>query len=176
MRRKPLVLMIILYSISFLIYSQEIEVDEIDEFTGNEVKRTTWETLNADMKFTAYFRISKINDNTYFDLKMMMVDGSVFSIDKDQEIMFKLENDEVVKLPNLQYEITCKGCGAIGFGGSAAQGIHVSYPINKEDAQRLISFNITKIRIYTNQGYFEKEPKEKNVKKISNALKLLIDE
>lgn len=155
-----------------LTFGQTLEKNEVDEFTNNSVKRTSWETINMTMKFTAYFRISKINDNTYFDLKMM-IGTSVFSINKGQELMIKLSNDNIVKLPNLEYAITCRGCGAKGLSGSEAQGIQVSYPISKEQIEQLKSGTGNKLRIYTNDGYVENDMKAKNYNKIIKALSLV---
>ena len=169
------ILIAILLGTTSLTYGQTLEENKVDEFTDNTVKRTSWETLNMTMSFTSYFRISHINDNYYFDLKMMIggTGGKVFSIAKDQEIMFKLDNGEIVKLPNLEYTITCTGCGAKGLSGSNAQGIKVSYSINKEQFEQLKNNTIIKIRIYTNDGYIEEDTKEKHAKKIPYALKLV---
>lgn len=159
--------------ISTLTLGQTLEENKVDEFTNNTVKRTSWEMFNSDFKFTAYFRVSQINDNQYFDLKLMLASGSVFSIGKDQEIMFKLSNDTIIKLPNLEYSVSCRGCGAKGLMGSEAQGIQVSYPISKTQSDLLKSISIAKVRIYTNDGYIEDEMKTKNAVKIKKALALL---
>lgn len=156
-----------------LTFGQTLEENKIDDFTKNTVKRTSWETLNMSMKFTAYFRISKINEHTYFDLKMGIGLGEIFSIGKDQEIMFKLANDSIVSLPNLEYALTCKGCGAKGYMGSAAQSIQVSYPINIEQIEFLKKEKALKVRVYTNTGYVEDELKDKNALKIKKALSLV---
>jgi len=155
------------------LFGQKLKENEVDEFTNNTVKRTTWESLNQSMKFTAYFRISKINDNYYFDLKLMLGTGPVFSIAKDQELMFKLTGGEVVKLKNLEYAITCRGCGAIGLMGSDAQGIQVSYPINSEEVEKLSEIAIEKLRIYTSDGYVENDLKSKVDNKIKKCLNLV---
>lgn len=166
------ILTVIFLGTTSLTFGQTLEENKVDEFTNNTVKRTSWETLNMTMKFTAYFRVSSINDHDYFDLKLML-GGKVFSIGKDQEIMFKLDNGEFVKLPNLKFTITCTGCGAKGYSGSAAQGIKVSYPIDKEQFEKLKNNTVVKIRIYTNDGYVENDTKEKHAKKIQTALKLV---
>ena len=173
MNKRFFLTMIFTLGISFQIISQELVVNKIDDFTGNTVKRTSWETLNMTMKFTAYFRISKINDNYYFNLKMMLGGGSVFSIGEGQEFMFKLSNGEIIKLPNLEYAITCTGCGAKGFSGSQAQGIQVSYRIMPEQIEKLKNNPAIKIRIYTNDGYVENDLKPKYYKKVQKALSLV---
>ena len=166
------ILIVIMLGTASETLGQTLEENQVDEFSNNSVKRTSWETLNMTMTFSGYFRISRINDNNYFDLKLML-GGSVFSIDKDQQIMFKLDNGEFVKLSNLEYRITCTGCGAKGFSGSSAQGIKVSYPIDKEQFEQLRNNTVVKIRIYTNDGYVEDDTKEKHAKKIPAALKLV---
>lgn len=155
------------------LFGQKLKENEVDEFTNNVVKRTSWESLNQSMKFTAYFRISKINNSYYFDLKMMLGTGPVFSIAKDQELMFKLAGGEVVNLKNLEYTITCTGCGSVGLMGSDAQGIQVSYPINLEAVEKLSEETIEKFRIYTNDGYVENDLKSKIDSKIKKCLKLV---
>jgi hypothetical protein len=169
MRRKTLLLLLIITS--SLAFSQTLEENKVDEFTNASVKRTSWETLNMTRKFDAYFRISKIDSIVLFDLKMIL--GNVFSIDEGQEIMFKLTNDEIVKLPNLEYEITCSGCGAIGYAGSRAQGIYVKYPMKSEQIEKLMNDRVEKIRVYTNVGYVEDEFRNEDYLKFQKALTLV---
>lgn len=160
-------------SLTFGLHGQSLEENKVDEFTNNAVKRTSWELLCFSMKnnFTSYFRISRINEYNYFDLKLMI--GGIFSIDKDQEIMFKLDNEDIVKLLNLKYEVTCKGCGAIGLSGSNVQGINVSYTLDEEQFEMLKNHEVVKVRIFTNDGYVEGDTKRKHVKKIPKALELV---
>ena len=172
MKNKLLIQIIIISIISFNAFGQEIEENRVDDFTGNSIKRTSWETLNMTMKFAAYFRISNIDDLYFFDLKMM-IGGKVFSIDKEQELMLKLSNNEIITLPNLKHTITCNGCGARGLSGSNAQGIKVSYLITEEQIYKLKDSDVTKIRIYTTNGYVENDLKSKHNKKIKKAMSLI---
>ena len=77
------------------------------------------------------YRIVKIDSSAAIEIKIISPDTN-FMIEKDAEVMFKLSNDKVVSLHNSKTAMTCKGCGAISFVGSAAQGIDVFYPISKE--------------------------------------------
>jgi hypothetical protein len=151
---------------------QSLEVDEVDEFTKNRVKKTTYETLHTSMKFSAFCRISNINGSEFFELKMM-IGAKVFSINKDQELMLKLDNEEIITIKNLEYAITCTGCGAKGFGGSTGQGIKTSYFLSKEQHEKLKTNKVVKLRIYTSDGYVEGEVKEKNYLFLKNALSLV---
>ena len=87
--------------------------------------------------------------------------------------MLKLSNDEIIRLPNLKYEITCTGCAAKGFAGSAAQGVNVSYILDKDQLEKLKSYEVVKIRVYTTDGYVEDDSKQKNTDQIKTALKLI---
>lgn len=171
MKKAVLLSLIILLGTTLHSFSQKLEENKIDEFTKNTVKRTSWETLCSTLFVNVHFRISLIDGNESFDLKIMTDDQ--FAIDKDQEIMFKLDDDEIIKFQNLQYTTTCEGCGAVGFVGSEAPGIQVLYPLSKEDAEKLKAHKVLKVRIYTDAGYIENDIKTKNANKITAALNLI---
>ncbi len=167
-----IIISIILLQFSIInVSAQEIVEDQIDEFTKDIIKRTSWEKLAMDSKIMAYFRISKINDNLYFDVKIG--DGSVFSIEKGQDLMFKSMNGDILKIQNTEYKLTCTGCAAIGVMGSSGQGIMTSYLLEKEIAAKLKNEKIEKIRIYTSKEYFEIDLNTKNSMKINKSLNLL---
>jgi hypothetical protein len=168
--KKIIFALLFLFS-SVVLHAQSLEINEVDEFTGNTVKRTSWETFNSNTSFYGHFRISQINDSYFFDLKMM-IGNKVFAIDQGQEFMFKLSDDEVISLQNLKYSIACIGCGAKGFAGSQGYGVQTSYPIDKNQIQALKSNQIVKVRIYTSEGFFENDVKAKHASKIHNALLL----
>jgi hypothetical protein len=153
-------------------FGQKIEENKIDEFTKTSIKRTSWETLNMTMSYTAYFRISLIENIEYFDLKLMIPYKSV-SISEGQNIMFMLENNEILTLKNLKTAYSCTGCGARGFSGSAAPGVSISYLINTDQIKLLKANKIKKIRIYTNDGYIENELKDKFDNFIKNSLLII---
>jgi hypothetical protein len=165
--KKNLLVVTLCFSTVFC-FSQKLEENEVDEFTGNSIKRTSWELLST---FKPYFRISKINNSYTFQIKLML--GNVFSIDKGEFLMLKLDNDSIVKLPNLEYAITCTGCGAVGYLGSGAQGIHVKYILHEEAREKLKKHLVTKIRIYTSDGYVDYDTKKKNAQKIIKALEII---
>lgn len=163
--------LLLVLMVSSATYSQTLEENKVDEFTGNSVKRTSWEILNQTMKFNAFSRISRINENTYLDLKIM-IGGKVFAIAEGDELMLKLSNDEIIKLQSIKYEITCTGCGARGYSGSQAQGLSVIYSIANDQIEKLKNNSIIRVRIYTTNGYVEEDTKPKNADIIMNALKL----
>lgn len=174
MKKSILLFLIILFYCS-LFFGQELETDEVDEFTGSKIKTTTWKTYYAGFSQSwIYTRMRRVNDSYFIQLKLIEKD-LYFSINTDDPLMIKLKNEDVIKLFTQEYEITCRGCGSIGLLGSALQGIHVSYFIGIKDLHTLLTNEVEKIRIYTSAGYIEKEIKSKNNIFLQNQIELVID-
>lgn len=171
MKKYTFLTCIFLLAATCQLFAQKLAENKKDEFTNNLIKRTSWESLSSTFSINAHFRISLIDSLETFDLKVMI--DKRFSIDKDQELMFKLENGEVVKLQNLEAVRTCQGCGAVGLKGSEAPGIAALYPLNKDQAEKLKTNKVVKVRIYTTEGYLECDVKDKFAQKINAALGLL---
>jgi len=167
MKKNLLITTMIVTSIAGKSFGQKLEENKTDD----HIKRTSWETLYSAAPVNTHFRFSKINDTETFDLKMMR--GDVFSIEKDMEVIFTLDNGDLVKLKNLEYAITCKGCGAVGFNGSGAEGIQTAYPVSKDDLEKLKAHKAVKVRIYAYDGYIDNDIKDQNAAKIMAALNLL---
>lgn len=142
-------------------FSQKIKEDKKDNFTGTQVKTTDWlNVAGGNFKsLCANMRVQMIDTNYYVCLKLMK-NNSVYSIDTDNALMFKLENDEVIKIYPIKFEISCYGCGAVGFSGSASLGTETKYPITRQTLIRLAANKTIEIRIYTSKGYTEHEIKK----------------
>jgi hypothetical protein len=158
--------------------SQKLTENQVDEFTKNTVKRTSWEPLSKTGRMYAHVRAAKINDKYSLDLKLMFKEGllygtSVFAVKDGQNVMLKLDNDSIVKLDVLKYEISCRGCGAINLIGSDGQGVHLIMLLDKETVAYLSGNKVVKIRVYTTDGYTESDIKEKHQQSISSLFKLL---
>ncbi|HTK21201.1 MAG TPA: hypothetical protein VL442_16880 [Mucilaginibacter sp.] len=171
MKRKALIIFSVLIGLTLKTFAQKLEENKKDDFTNAAIKRTSWETLTSSLSETAYFRISQVNGSETFDLKLMLY--KIFYIGKDAELSFKLANGEIVTLKNLEYAITCKGCGAAGYSGSAAEGIQVTYPMSSEQVEKLKANKIVKVRIDTSMGYVEDDIKDKRAEKLIKSLGLL---
>lgn len=160
---------LILASLSALSQHGHIAEEYTDEFTGNFVRRTSWESiLNPWKHSTCYVRMVKINRDYYFEMKLIDNDD-VFAIREGDPIMFKLSNDSIVKIPNDDHDITCLGCGSIGVWGSKAMGVHIMTPISIDQIKQLQAYFAIKIRIYTDEGYLEQELKEESQHEIRTA-------
>jgi hypothetical protein len=172
MKKQTLLILAILFCITAKSFGQKLEENKVDDFTKSSVKRTSWESFYSSLgSGNAHFRFSLVGDSETFDFRLMR--DKVFSIDKDMQIMLKLDNGDIVTLNNLEYTITCNGCGAVGFAGSQAEGIDVRYPIDKEQVAKLKAGKVVKVRVYTGDGYIDQDIKDKNAAKITAALNLL---
>lgn len=153
-------------------YCQKVTENKIDEFTKHAVKRTSWETVMEKWTKTIYTRVSKIDSTEWLDVKIML-GGKVFAMGEGETLMIKLSNDSIVSLKSTEHKVSCKGCGAKGFAGSAAYGIEVNYVIEKEIHDILKKNTMVKIRIYTTDGYVEEEVSDKKNATIQALLKLI---
>ena len=164
--------------LSIVTHGQMIKEDQVDEFTKNKVVRTSWEPLTKKGKIYSHARVSKINTTTYLDFKIMLsagltMDHSVFAIEKGETVMLKLNNDTIVTLNNPEHLISCTGCGAINIIGSGVQGIHLKIDLTDNQISTLLDHKITKIRIYTTDGYVENEVPDKFQEIVSKELSLI---
>jgi predicted nucleotidyltransferase len=150
----------------------QLAENKVDEFTKKSVKRTTWEKFIYSMKGTAFTRVSRIDSTILLNFKFSNTD--VISIREGAKFMLKTSTDSIVTLNALDYTISCKGCGAINYVGSAAEGVEVTYPISIEQVNYLASNPVTKLRFYTTDGYLEFEIKEKFAKSLQDQLKLIL--
>ncbi len=167
-----------IYCILFIILTsnltsgQELEIDEIDEFTKSHVQTTSWETLTNRSPLYSYARLRKIDNRYVFDVKLM--GGSkVFSVDEGNNLLLKLENEEIIEIFNKNYELSNYGEGAIGIIGSQSLGVFLKCSISHEQLQKLRQKKLEKIRLNSSNGYREAEVKSKQAEKFMKMMNLI---
>jgi hypothetical protein len=178
-KSKTLDMRVLLITISIFIicvtsYGQKIVEKKIDDFTGDEIISTSWEPLRKSMKMNASVTIRVVNGLAYIGLKTMF--GSVYSIGEGDELMFKLKNEEIISVKNLEYTLTCTGCGATGLMGSGAPGTKTYYPITKKQLDEILASPITKVRVYLTDGYKEDKLNTKNYQRLKQLIELVYEE
>lgn len=171
--KKVLLLILLIPSMCF---AQKLTKNEVDEFTGQSLKKTSIEVFSSTLKNHVAYQFSQVNNTKWFRLKMIIPSsgGSVFSISKDNKIIFKLNNGEFLTLYCHEYTTTCKGCAVEGLVGSDAWGIDAPYHITDEQLEQLKNNPPVKIRVYTNDGYVEEDIKEKNQKIFIKSIDLIL--
>lgn len=166
---KKIILLIIVLTSSFA-FSQELKRNDTDEFTGRSIKETSWEVLANKIPHT-YVRFRLIDSVKVIDFKIMI--GGVFSIREGENILLKLENNEILKFKVSEYTISGRGDGAVKTYGSDAQGVKISCYLSEENYRKIKTNVISKIRVNTSEGYTECDIKEKKYNKVKELIELI---
>lgn len=170
--RKIILLLIVAYST--FSYSQNLEENKIDEFTKKTSKKTSWEKLAFDSEVLSYFRVTKIDDKSYLEIKLTNLHGGHFVVDEGPKIMFKLSNDSIYTLNNTKTTTTGIGDGSIGLFGMNAEGIYLTcFNPTDRNLKMLSEFKIIKIRLETTTRNLEYEIKNSYSKSVVKAVELV---
>ena len=166
--KHAITIFLLIYLPSLIAGQSLIKSVKVDEFTGNKVVESKWVSMKG--KFGKYnwcfTRLRKIDKTTVLDLKLAT--GKVVSVDSGEKLLFKTSKDTVLKFSNHEYTVSCRGCGAIGLKGGDAQGVYLHIILSPDQLNALQTEKITKLRLYTNDGYMEQDVKEVS----ANELKL----
>lgn len=152
-------ILFLLIFLPFSITAQRLVENKVDDFTKKAVKKTSWETICRKGSFWTYAQASKVDSFRYLRFKIMS-NYDVYSVNENDELMLKLDNDSIITLKCLKYTISCRGCGSIGLVGSAAPGIEVIFSLNDPEYETLLHRKVVKMRLYTSKGYMEADMKE----------------
>lgn len=154
-------------------FAQKLITNKTDEFTGKKIKETSVENLAQPLSGFSYrFSFKKINDNVYFNLRIMS-HGSVFAI-KDGEVLLLKTADSVIKLSNTEYSISKKGGAGGGLSSGYSEGVSLYFPLNNEAIETIKSKPIVKMRLYTTDGYSEQDVKAAADKRVKQAIALVL--
>jgi len=168
---KKIAILLVLFSIQS--FSQKLIQNEVDEFTGKKLKRTDWLTLDVGfMEMEVRYSLVKV-DSTYAINIKIIEPHKYHSIDKDDELMFKLESGEIIQMHSDSSVRSCIGCGATGFIGSKALGLTAYFPFTDEQLNAMKQSPVSKMRLYLNRGYKEIIINEKKSNKFTESLKLI---
>ena len=96
----------------------------------------------------------------------------MLSIREGAKLMFKMSDNSVITLNSLSHAIAAKGDGVTGLSMSGILGISCIYNGSDIDAFAKDTY-LTKLRIYTTDGYVDIDIKEKDAQKINRAYKLM---
>lgn len=165
--KKFFLILMLVPLISSYSHAQKIVEDKIDEFTNTSVKRTSQEVLFRAFTEGFGYCIARINQSTFMEVYFSM--GRVFAIDEGAELMFKLSDGSVVTLFNSKYDLS----NLYSMGGSSYYYVRLTFPLRETEIKALKSTPISKLRIYTTDGYFERDVKEKAAKKFIKCLSLV---
>ena len=170
---KKAILVILLY-IPLLSFAQKLKQNEVDPFSKQLTRQTSWETLHSGGKNTTYFSVRKIDNRVLLEIKAMMGSGGTyFSVPSGADFMIRLQNDSVVTLHNLTPAYASLGEGAINFYGSGAPGISVTYGLDEKEVALLLTNPATQFRISTSVGAYTFDLKKGGAERLQKSLTLV---
>lgn len=139
----------------------------MDKFTKSTILRTKNTTIWTGLYYHINFSALKINDSRY--LEIAYTASSIFSIDKDLELMFLMSDESITTLKAIESEIA----DHYGSGSGAYWALSVSYKLSDADHEALLNGKIKTIRLYTAEGYVEKEISKKRSDNLGKILKCI---
>lgn len=167
---RPIYLIALILTSTF-VYSQDCKYkkNEVDEFTKHKILETKSELFTISgmgLGFSTNYSLLKVNENRF--LKLTITSPSIFTLEKGSDIMFKVEAENAITLTfpesivaNGSYNTTLKSTHWNGY---------IIIPISEENYQRFLNEKISKLRVYTSNGYIDDDISEKRDKKFKNLL------
>jgi len=170
---KKIILLTLILTTNFILGQNcKYKINETDEFTKNKILETKAELFTISgmgLGFSCGYSLKKINENKY--LKLSISSPSIFTLRQGSEIMFKTDKEETInlKFPETviadgQYNSTLK---------STHWGAYILIPIPNDINERLLNEKISKLRVYTGDGYIDDDIKEKRAVKFVEYLKCI---
>lgn len=171
---KKILLIFLILSISINLFSQKIKRSEIDKFTKQYVIETSFEKLSFDgFNASKNISVSFIHQENIDVLRVKWITNHVYSISKDNKILFMDNNNNIYNFFNISYVISERGAGSTGLSWSASQGLDFYIT---GDFDELKEKEITRIRIYTTDGYMDFKISEKYSNKFQSLYKIFEEE
>ncbi|MEZ0004913.1 hypothetical protein ABH942_000256 [Flavobacterium sp. 28YEA47A] len=166
------ILLLLLLSGS-LAYGQKCKYkrDEVDEFTKHRILETKDNplTISWTSSFSCTYNLLNIDDKRY--LVLNAYGPSAFTLREGAEVLFKTDAEEPIRLAFPKTVISGSGYN------SSLKNIYFTasqmIPLPDEAYSRLLKEGITKLRVYTGQGYADDEVKPKHDKKLKEMLKCI---
>lgn len=143
--------------------------NEVDEFTKKTILETKEEALaisGMGMGFSCTYNLLKIDGIRY--LKLHVYSPKIFTLKQGSNIMLKTDKENPITLTFPETVIADHSYNS-SIKTTHWSGI-VLIPISDDAYNRMRNENISKLRVYTADGYIDDDVKAKHDKKIKKAL------
>lgn len=148
-------------------YGQKITKNEVDKFTKNTIKETSFEVLAMPFKNALRFSIRSVNDDIYIRFRVSL--HQAFRIDEGDYAYLALENGT-----SIQLKCTKGGLADYLSGVGSLWVCDGSFEITKQDIEEIKQSRIIAARIDTGDYKVEFDKvKPKNDEKLKKALSLI---
>ena len=145
-------------------FSQTIESDKVDDFTGARTVKTNQERLDG-FNLTVMGAYMKIKGDSTFCLWLGTIANTTTAVQSGSKTLLKLDNDEIITLVNVgDYDIVSKGdvVGCMAF-------------LSGSDMENLMKHKVVKVRFETSKENIDVAVPEKSLDKIPAIVKLIKD-
>jgi len=158
------------------------KTNEIDKFTNKFTKLTKSEKVIGTFYTSGIFSVKKIDTSFFFIFDYVLSSYSNFepySINSDAQIIFLLENGEVVTLKTID-KINGIKKTVIGIPPVYLCNLtNISYPVSRADIDKFFKSKVKSIRFYRTESngkedYIDNEIKKKNQDDIQNLIKCVL--
>lgn len=165
---KKIIVMLSFTLAAITINAQKVSVVN-DDFTGEKIVKTSWEKIySGGMTGSKQTRMEVYQNGDAQFLKFRIFTDAVCSIDRNAEVMFKI-NDGVVKAPVTEYSISEPGAWSVN-APNKKLGIYFSVSINLND---LIGKEIQRIRFPLSIGNLDLDINKKDSEKMQKMFKMV---
>lgn len=183
MKFRLITLLLILASLSSVnAQNCRYKINEIDKFTNKYTKLTKPEKVIGTFYTTGEFSVKKLDTSYFFTFDYVLSSYSNFepySIKKDAQLLFLLENGETISLNS---EDDINGTKKIVYGLPPVYMCYltnVSYPVTKNQIELFFRSKVKSIRFYRTESngkedYLDNEIKKNNQDDIQNLIKCVL--
>lgn len=165
---KKILLLALFSIIGLTAFSQKISRDEKDAFTGMHVVETNY--VKICNGFTCALR--SVDNGRYF-LTGFNCGDEIYTIEKGADFMFKLEDNSVIKLSNIETSIAKYFSETIGSVHLSHFYLECQCLLGDDQLKKMQTTKITMIRFYTTDGYIERNVSDKSAKKLLKLFNLM---
>jgi len=135
--------------------AQKMEKPITDKFTGSTSISTTLERIYATaspVTTGVNVAVKKIDDNYILAVNIVIVNGeSFYSIDKDNMLSLKLADNTVLNLADAVATTSVEKL----MGYNRRSESIIFYTLSKDDMTKLMTSNVTAVRVATSKGDFD---------------------
>jgi hypothetical protein len=158
---------LILILVPFLSHAQKITENKKDDMTGNVIIRTSKERITGGMS-PKWIKagVTKVNNTLFLEATVSM-SGTFFIVREGGEAIIKMSNDSTVTIKSISMESAHDG-----MGGKQAD---LRFALAEPGLGGLQKNSISKIRIYTSEGYQDFEIPEKNKDIVKKEIQLITE-
>lgn len=170
MKRLSIILFVLAFSSP--LFSQSIKTNQIDDFTGNKVVITDWETIRITGSHSIMIRFH--SQDTVGIMQLSWVNYRVCSVEAGpKKVLFKLSNNEVIGFENLSSQLSSRGGGTVGLTGGNALGLRLN--LYSKEMDKLVDALVTKIRIYSSEGTIDLDITEQKAQLLRDTYRLFLN-